>query len=156
MAADIRIKVVGTKKNPLEGAKVTAINHSAWDSSKKRYGPVKTDSNGEALFEKMDTGIFGGDFYQFKVEYTKDGVTFFDDKYLNINSNATILVKLNIEQLPEKIDKKLSELEEKIYGNMGQFIIMNTSNKSDLEDLKKIVEDLNKKIIQLEQQLQKK
>ena len=142
MAADIRIKVVGTKKNPLEGAKVMAINHNAWDSSKKRYGPVKTNSNGEALFEKIDTGILGGDFYQFKVEYTKDGVTFSKDEYKNIYAkDYTISIVLNIEQTPEVVDKKLSELEERIYNNID--VCLNnitqkiTSLENEVRDLKK-------------------
>ncbi len=43
MAANIKIKVVGTKKNPLEGAKVMAINHNAWDSIKKKIRSCKNE-----------------------------------------------------------------------------------------------------------------
>ncbi len=62
MSANIKVKVVDiSKKKPLEGAKVTVINHSAWDSKKKIYGSKKTGSDGTVSFEKIDTGVFGGE-----------------------------------------------------------------------------------------------
>ena len=144
MPADVADMVTDTAQLPLTGVEVTAINHSAWDSNRRVQGKGKTKPDGTVRFQNLDTGVFGGDFYAFRAELQRGEHVFFKDEMVNLTeATRTIHIVLDVKTIPDLVDQKLREMEERIYANTDHYINVLRNQVEQVEDeVKRLKEDI--------------